>query len=83
MASRRSVKRLWKNFRKKAGEKFIFLHRDEYEKLFDKAVKYPVVLRKKANNLDELLSSTEINKLNNAAALIDRLSAELSLVKMT
>lgn len=71
-------KRKWKAFRKKTNVEMKFLHADEFESLykskFRPAFQLPVVLIENQYDLDVLISSDGLNKLNSVDELIHKIS---------
>ena len=72
-----SEKQAWKEFREQAADELIFLHRDEYEKQFEKKVQYPVVLKQVEDDLEVILPREELEKMTDVSQLITRLNTEL------
>lgn len=66
-------KQVWKDFRAGATEELLFLHRDEYEKQFEKRFTYPVILKKVGDDLAVLVTHQEMKKMSDVIELIDRL----------
>ena len=73
-----SEKQVWKEFRDNTAEELLFLHRDEYERQFEKRIEYPVILKNAGNDLEVLLPHHEIEKMSDVADLIDRMKEELN-----
>jgi hypothetical protein len=66
-----SENKVWKNFREQSHINMAFFHIDEFENEYpDKKFAYPVILLKDKNGLTELVSSTEINTIENFSDLI-------------
>ena len=64
----------WKKFRQTKSSEFVFLHKDEFEKLFPELdVKYPIVLKKKAKDISILMPPKELDATPNTASLIAKL----------
>ena len=59
----------WREFRKNIGVPMEFLHKDEFEKKYDRTAIYPVIFRKK-DDLDVIMSKEDIDKLKNLDELI-------------
>ncbi len=70
-------KKVWKQFRNHAEVDMEFLHRDEFEKVYASkfALKYsyPVILAAVSGELEILVQTDELNRLNSAEELIQLL----------
>ncbi|MDH5784859.1 MAG: hypothetical protein OEZ16_04525 [Chromatiales bacterium] len=65
----------WKEFRQSSSNDLVFLHRDEFEKQYSNRGDfiYPIILNVDDNgNLHPLISSDELNKLNELEELISK-----------
>ncbi len=71
-------KQVWKEFRESTSEEFSFLHRDEYERQFEKRLQYPVILKKAGDDQAVLISHREMKKMSDVTELIDRLKEVLN-----
>lgn len=61
----------WKNFRKSSDSELEFLHKDEFERIYEERKNYPTILKLDDNNeLEELVSKEKLNKINNIEELI-------------
>ena len=63
----------WKKFRQESGVEMRFLHRDEFEREYQKKLDYPVVLRED-NDLEVLISQTELNEISTLDNLIQKVN---------
>ena len=63
----------WKKFRQKSAVEMRFLHRDEFEREYHKKLDYPVVLRED-NDLEVLISQTELNEISTLDNLIQKVN---------
>jgi len=70
-------KTVWKDFRMRSAEELLFLHRDEYEKQFEKKFKYPVILKKEGAELSVIVTHQEMEKMGDIAELTDRMEEGL------
>jgi len=66
----------WKAFRISIGAPAEFLHRDEFEKKYNRSFEYPVILRK-SDKLELLLTKQEIDKIGDLDALITAIKSVL------
>ena len=66
-------KQVWKEFRAGATEELLFLHRDEYERQFERRFKYPVILKKAGDDFAVIVSHQEMEKMSDVTELIDRM----------
>ncbi len=60
----------WREFRKNVGVPMEFLHRDEFEKKYNRTAVYPVIFRKN-EELDVLMAKEDIDKLKTIDELIE------------
>lgn len=68
----------WKTFRESSNHELEFLHKDEFEKKYQQVRDYPIILTSNKNNqLDELINKDELNKIQNAEELIDKLQEKV------
>lgn len=67
-----SEKKAWTEFRKNTKLELEFLHKDEFEKKYQQAYKYPVVLEY-SDPIRAIINSEELNKLKNVKELIQRI----------
>ena len=70
-----SEKDEWKKYREESEIELEFLHKDEFEKKYGiKDYSYPIVLKSEKNgSFDILLTTEEVNQLENLEALIKSL----------
>ncbi len=64
-----SEKKAWKEFRERTRLDMEFLHKDEFEKLFEQSFDYPVIL-KQSDTLDLFLNADEISQVKSVGGLI-------------
>ena len=64
-----SEKKAWKEFRERTRLDMDFLHKDEFEKLFEQSFDYPVIL-KQSDTLDLFLNADEISQVKSVGGLI-------------
>lgn len=64
-----SEKEAWKEFRERTRLDMEFLHKDEFEKLFEQSFDYPVIL-KQSDTLDLFLNADEISQVKSVGGLI-------------
>jgi hypothetical protein len=62
-------RRAWKDFRESTSLSLVFLHRDEFERQYEKAPSYPIVLRRE-RGLEVFISTEELNALSGPEELI-------------
>lgn len=68
----------WKAFRESSKDELEFLHKDEFEEKYQQVRDYPIVLVSNTNNeLSELLDKDELNKMQTAKQLIQKLQATI------
>lgn len=67
----------WKEFVKKTDINLKFYHIDEFEEEFNKAFKYPIVLKKTPGQLDTVLNASEISKIRDVQDLIETIKSHL------
>lgn len=60
----------WKNFRENSSIEMQFLHRDEFEKKYDRKYEYPVIL-KQSDSLEVALTKETLGSLTSLENLID------------
>lgn len=60
----------WKTFRENSATEMQFLHRDEFEKEFNKKVEYPVIL-KQADSLEVAISKETLGSFSSLDNLIE------------
>ncbi|MGK7884236.1 MAG: GTPase [Crocosphaera sp.] len=64
----------WKAFRESSNDELEFLHKDEFEEKYQQVRDYPIVLVSNKNNeLSEVLDKDELNKMQTAKDLIQKL----------
>ena len=64
----------WKTFRESSKDELEFLHKDEFEEKYQQVRDYPIVLVSNKNNeLSEVLDKDELNKMQTAKDLIQKL----------
>jgi len=66
----------WKRYRDSIDAELVFLHKDEFEKANDPgtSIRYPIILKElESGELEVLVSTEEINSLNNLDELIEKL----------
>ena len=73
-----SEKQTWKEFREKTGLEMEFLHKDEFEKLYDNSFDYPVVLKQSDNTIDLFLNADEISQVKSVDGLIELIEQQAS-----
>ena len=66
----------WKKFRQESAVEMRFLHRDEFEREYQKKFDYPVIL-KENEVLDVFISQTELDKINRLDNLIQKVNSLL------
>ncbi len=67
-------KKEWKAFRESSNDELEFLHKDEFEQKYQQVRDYPIVLMSnKKNELQELINKHDLNKMENAEQLIQKL----------
>lgn len=66
----------WKEFRKKSHTEMEFLHRDEFEKKYDRKFDYPVILRGD-KDLEIVVSQSELNEIQTLDELISRVERSM------
>jgi hypothetical protein len=67
-------KKVWTRFRDESKVDMVFYHYDEFENEFPRQdFDYPVVLLKKGEQLTEVLSTEDLNVINDVEELIDKL----------
>ncbi len=64
-----SEKQAWKEFRERTGLEMEFLHKDEFEKLYDNSFDYPVIV-KQSDGIDLFLNADAISHLQSVDELI-------------
>lgn len=64
-----SEKKAWKEFRERTRLDMEFLHKDEFEKLYEQSFDYPVIL-KQSDTLDLFLNADEISQVKSVGGLI-------------
>jgi hypothetical protein len=64
----------WKEFRQNAATEMLFLHRDEFEKRYEKKLEYPVIL-KESDSLEVAISKDQMAGFSSLAGLIEAVSA--------
>ena len=62
----------WKQFREESNVEMKFLHRDEFEREYNREFKYPVILQEKEAGLQIAISQTDLEKIPNLDRLIER-----------
>ena len=68
----------WKAFRESSKDELEFLHKDEFEEKYQQVRDYPIVLVSNTNNeLSELIDKDELNKMQTAKQLIQKLQATI------
>ncbi|AOS83477.1 GTPase [Chlorobaculum limnaeum] len=67
----------WREFRTSIGLPMEFFHRDEFERKYDLAFDYPVILRKN-DKIEILLNKERIDKISNLDDLIDTIRQEMA-----
>ncbi|NTW11662.1 MAG: GTPase, partial [Chlorobiaceae bacterium] len=67
----------WKRFRTSVGVPMEFLHRDEFEKKYERRFEYPVILNKNGE-FEILLSKKEIDSIPDLDALIAAITGHLT-----
>ncbi|MCL6268066.1 GTPase [Flagellimonas myxillae] len=65
-----SENKVWNKFRRERGLEMEFLHRDEFIQQYGPQFNFPSVYTRQDESLDILISSEELNRLNNAEELI-------------
>lgn len=68
-----SEKKAWKEFRERTRLDMEFLHKDEFEKIFEQSFDYPVILKqseKQSNDIDLFLNADEISQVKSVDGLI-------------
>jgi len=60
----------WKEFRESASLNLMFLHKDEFERQFEKKFPYPIVLRR-GQTLEVFISTEELNAMSSPEELIE------------
>ena len=69
-----SENRTWKRFRKESHHNMVFLHKDEFAKIyaskFGYKFQFPIVLIEGENGLEVLISTAELNQLKKPEELI-------------
>lgn len=72
---------VWKKFRTASDLEMEFLHKDEFRKQyaskFGHKFTYPIVLGETQNGLEVLMSTEEMNKMEDTEELIDRLTSRI------
>ncbi len=64
----------WKAFRESSTDELEFLHKDEFEQKYGQVRDYPIVFMSNKNNeLYELINKDELNKMQSAKELIEKL----------
>lgn len=67
-------KKEWKAFRESSNDELEFLHKDEFEQKYQQVRDYPIVLMSNKNKeLHELINKHDLNKMENAEQLIQKL----------
>ncbi|MGK7958822.1 MAG: GTPase [Crocosphaera sp.] len=67
-------KKEWKAFRESSSDELEFLHKDEFEQKYQQVRDYPIVLMSNPKNeLQELINKHDLNKMENAEQLIQKL----------
>lgn len=66
----------WQKFRQASTVEMQFLHRDEFEREYQKKFAYPIVL-KEDNDLEVLISQTELNDISTLDGLIQKVNSVL------
>lgn len=74
-----SVKKEWKDFVQQLAIETIFLHKDEFEKLYQSQTNLPAVFIKEKDSLKEIISAEEINQCKNLFSLKELISSKLLL----
>lgn len=79
-------KAVWKKFRAKAAAPMVFMHKDEFAKVyaskFGHRFSYPIILIATTTSFDVLVKTEELDALPNAEALITLLETRLECDKL-
>ena len=70
-----SEKKAWKEFRQSTHEELLFLHRDEFERQFDKLERYPAVLRSSMDSTEVIFTSADLGEIGGIEELIHRVQS--------
>ncbi len=69
----------WKAFRESSKNELEFLHKDEFEEKYQEVRDYPIVLVRNQNDeLSELLDRNELNKMQTAKDLIQKIQQTIN-----
>ncbi|MDJ0597232.1 MAG: GTPase [Crocosphaera sp.] len=72
-------KKEWKAFRESSDNELEFLHKDEFEQKYQQVRDYPIILvSNKKNELYELIDKDELNKMQSAEELIQKLQESIN-----
>lgn len=65
----------WKKYRESSDYKLEFLHKDEFEKMYNEKRVYPIILGlNKENIFTELINSERLNTINTVKELINEIN---------
>ena len=64
----------WGTFISSTHHNFTFLHKDEYEELFQQKFSYPCILQQNESHLELLIDSAQLNKFESLEKLIDEIT---------
>ena len=70
-----SIKKEWKNFIQQLSVETVFLHKDEFEKLYQYQTTLPAIFMKDVDGLKQIISAQEISyctSLNDLKLLVDQ-----------
>jgi len=71
-------RKVWKNFKESSSLDLVFLHKDEFEKLYIERFLYPIIL-KDDNKLEIFISTEELNKISESENLINLIKQKANL----
>ena len=73
-----TMNKLWKRYVANLGFPAIFVHKDEFARLYPKQeTRFPVIFLKSETSLDTLISREDFRKIKDLGALMNELSAKL------
>ena len=72
-----SERKAWKDFRERTGLEMEFLHKDEFEKLYEESFDYPVIL-KQSDSIDLFLKADKISLVKSVDGLIELIEQQAS-----
>lgn len=71
-------KKVWKKFRKEAKGDYEFLHKDQFEHKYRKQFDYPIILEEIDDGFKVVLTSDEMDAIDDVEALIEILNGKVA-----